>query len=252
MKKKIKPEELTATIRFTKWQAFFRNPEKTSELKRAMNEKQFDENIIRNILDDDMFSQAAYVDDEDLIWDRYMNIRVNLSLPKNVILAEVGQLLDRYKKKYKFNTDKRLILSDANEVFQVWALYEQAGKQSSRRTFKDTARITGRKLSTVKDQWRKAFKWIYNQPYDAKSKYLTEKKKAIVEKELCLKCPNDYECYKKSDGEIFCSAYYKFIGREKEQKTTQYKDEMSSERVEEQWRNDEEYIDNISYKNSDD
>lgn len=228
MKKKIKPTEVTDMLQRVKWAAFFRNSENIEALKRAMSEE-FDEDNLRNILGDIVADKAAYVDDETLIWDHFINVRVNLNLPKKIILAEVSDLLDRYKKKYKFNTDKRLILSDANEVFQVWDLYQQAGKQPSRVTFKDTARITGRPLSTVKDQWCKAYEMIYGEKYNPNAKYATEKKRADATR-LCAKCPyltaKGAKCQTSGNDWHPCAEYLKITGKEKNEKLIEYRDQI--------------------------
>jgi len=211
-KRKIKPAEVTGIQQRVKWEALFRNTEKMGDLKRAMAGK-FDEEKIKNILGDIIVDKAAYVDDAKLIWDKFINVRVNLTLPKEIILAEVGELLDRYKKKHKVTTSKRIILNDANEIFQVWGLYQQAGKQPSRVTFRDAARMTGRPLSTIKDQWRKAYEKIYGKKYEPAVKYTTEKKKADAD-QLCAKCPYDAKCYRGADWKP-CNDYLKIAGKEK-------------------------------------
>ena len=89
-KKKIEPAELTDILQRVKWESFFRNPEKMKALKKAMREP-FDEKKIKDILGDILVDRAAYVDDEALIWNKFIQLRVDLSLPKSVILAEVDK-----------------------------------------------------------------------------------------------------------------------------------------------------------------
>lgn len=227
MKKKIKPAEVTDVQQRVKWAAFFRNPSKQLDLKRAMTEE-FNEDEFKKILSGTMVPKAAYVDDEALIWDHFINVRVNLALPKKIILAEVGNLLDRYQKKYNFNTKKRINLSDTNEIYQVWDLYSQAEKTPAKLTFKNIASMTKRPLSTVKDQWRKAYEQIYGEKYHPDSKYVTEETQASAE-ELCASCPHNGKCYKGGDWSP-CSDYLKIAHKEKKELFVEYDDNILYEK----------------------
>jgi hypothetical protein len=225
--KKINPAEMTDAMQKIKYAALFRNPGKMTELQNAI--KEFDESKLREIFGNDFFiGKAAYIDDDSLIWEKFIQLRINLTLPKEVIMAEVGALVSQYQKKYKLGTNKRIVTKSINEVFQVWDLYERAGRQSTRVTFRDIARITGRPLSTIKDQWRTAHKKIMGAKYEPKSNYTDENKLKAADS-LCGKCPHikkgKVPCYKGT--EFYpCYDYLKIAGKQEIISSIEYDDKI--------------------------
>jgi len=158
---------------------------------------------------------------------KHLLVGIDLTRNKETILAEIAELvtLHQLRTGIKENKKERLKwLPIIDEIIEVWDLYQQAGKQPARVTFKDTARITGRPLSTVKDQWRKAYEMIYGIPYEPESKYATEEKRADAT-QLCAKCPHDAKCYKGADWKP-CSDYLKITGNEKNVTLTELHDNI--------------------------
>ncbi len=112
-------------------------------------------------------------------------VGVDLTRPKDSILAEISSLLDMQKK----HTGKReKWLPIVPELLQVWDLYEAAGKTPAIQSFRNISRKLGRPISTVKDQWYAAYEKIYRKPYKPESKAATEEKRADADA-LCAKCP---------------------------------------------------------------
>ena len=150
---------------------------------------------------------------------------IDLNKPKKVILAEVKEFVDRHKIADK-SRDKWLTMK--NEILEVWDLYKLAGKQSAKLTFSQISRKVNRPLSTVKDQWRKAYELIYRTPYNPDMKYSSEEKK-IEATDICKKCPHitskKMPCYK--GGEFYpCIEYLEVAGKERKQKTAEYQDNI--------------------------
>ncbi len=161
----------------------------------------------------------------------YLLIGIDLRRNKDVILEEVKNLpmlsnLDQIKTITSGIPKRRLKwLSSADELLEVWDLYLEAGKQPSMKTFKKIARRVKRPLSTVRDQWREAYVRIYGKPYDPESKYTTEEKRGNAD-QLCAQCPHGAACYKRNGEWIPCRDYLNIAGKEKNIKTTEYRDEF--------------------------
>jgi hypothetical protein len=119
--------------------------------------------------------------------------------------------------------EKRLKwLSIYKEVLEVWDLYEHAGQQPWKRSFQQISKKVGRPLSTVKDQWNKAYEKIYGKIYKPETKYTTEEKRGDADK-LCASCPYGAKCYRRGDW-YPCRDYLAIAGKEKNVKFTEYKD----------------------------
>jgi len=163
---------------------------------------------------------------------KHLLVGIDLTRNKETILAEIAELvtLHQLRTGIKENKKERLKwLPIVDEIIEVWDLYQQAGKQPARVTFKDTARITKRPLSTVKDQWRKAYEMIYGIPYEPELKYATEEKRADGEKLVCVQCPHlttkGAKCQR--DGEFYpCAEYLKIVGKEKKVTLTELHDNI--------------------------
>jgi len=110
---------------------------------------------------------------------------IDLSRSKEVILAEVGRLIDQHKKIEKTVLGKirqrRLKwLPKTPELLEVWDLWEEAGKTPAIQTFKYISKKVGRPLSTIKSQWYLCFlKKIHGKKYDGKERYATEEKRKV-------------------------------------------------------------------------
>jgi hypothetical protein len=166
---------------------------------------------------------------------KYLFVALDLSRTKEVILAEVDELITQHKKEVALNSEdipqkRNKWLPLVNELQEVWDLYEGAGQQPWQKTFRKISDKVGRPLSTVKDQWRQAYKQIYDVQYDKDSKYTTEEKRRNAD-QLCSKCPHRAKgsplprCYNKSDW-IPCQDYLKIAGKERSVKWTAYKDNI--------------------------
>lgn len=178
-------------------------------------------------------------------------ITVDLNRSRESIMAEVEKIItdelnnyhEQSNKIFLFDVNNKFVRTEQNdkkkrmkwlsiidELLEVWDLYDQAGQQPVKITFKQIAKKVNRPLSTVKDQWRTAYEKIYGIPYNPESKYVTEEKKANAD-QLCPKCPHGAKCYR-GNGWFPCNDYLKIAGKEKSIKFTEYRE-------------------NIFYKNSD-
>lgn len=184
----------------------------------------------------------------------YLLVGIDLRRSKDVIISEFENLpmvhnLNKIKALTTKIPEKRFKwLSIVNELTEVWDLYNNAGKQPARITFKDTARITGRPLSTIKDQWRMAYEKIYQTQYTPELKYASEEKRADAT-QLCAKCPHGAKCYRGEDW-FPCNDYLKIAGKEKNE-FSEYMDDVSNSKIEDNFCEDLERIDNIEYNPSD-
>ena len=73
--------------------------------------------------------------------------------------------LASYKKKQRLKW-----LSIYDELLEVWDLYTDAGQQPWKRTFQQISKKVGRPLSTVKNQWNKAYEKIYGEKVYTRNK----------------------------------------------------------------------------------
>jgi len=153
--------------------------------------------------------------------NKHLLMGIDLSRSKEVILAEVGRLIDQHKKIEKTVLGKirqrRLKwLPKTPELLEVWDLWEEAGKTPAIQTFKYISKKVGRPLSKIKSQWYLAFEKIHGKKYDGKERYATEEKRKAAD-EMCVQCGKITECYKKR-GEsmefIPCKAYLRAKGIE--------------------------------------
>jgi hypothetical protein len=164
----------------------------------------------------------------------YLLVGIDLKRSKDVIINEFENLpmvhnLSQIKALTTKMTEKRLKwLPDVDELCEVWDLYDRAGKQPAKMTFKQIAKKVNRPLSTIKDQWRTTYEKIYHIPYNPESKYVSEEKRADAT-QLCAKCPHitpkGVPCYK--GGEQYpCAEYLKIAGKERIVKQTEYNDNI--------------------------
>lgn len=172
-------------------------------------------------------------------------ITVNLNRSKESIMAEVEEIItdelnnyhEELNKVFLFDVNKKFVgteqndkkermkwLSIVDELLEVWDLYDQAGQQPVKITFKQIARKVNRPLSTVKDQWRTAYEKIYHIPYNPESKYVTEEKKINAD-QLCAKCPHGAKCYRGNDW-FPCNDWLKIAGKERNIKFVEYCDNI--------------------------
>lgn len=154
-------------------------------------------------------------------------VGIDLRRSKEVIMAEVEAFVENYQKLYrgKEPTERLKWLSIADELLEVWDLYDKAGQKPWQKTFRQISRKVGRPLSTVKDQWYKAYEKIHGKRYDPESKYTTEEKRGDAT-ELCSKCPHGAVCYKKSGDWIPCQDYLRIAGKETNFKLIEYRDDI--------------------------
>jgi len=178
----------------------------------------------------DLYFEELVKDSKNII-RKYMSERplerllvsIDLTRSTEVILSEI---------KEKIRSEKRLIkesrlrwLPKADELLEVWDLYEQAGQNPTTRTFKIISKKVGRPLSTVKSQWYMAYEKIFGNAYEPETKYTTEEKKTDATA-LCAKCPHGAKCYRKGDW-YPCADYLKIAGKEKQNPNNlEFKDEI--------------------------
>ncbi len=151
---------------------------------------------------------------------------VDLSRSKEAILAEVEMLVDHYREVYQeVNGAERLRwLPIAEELLEVWDLYEQAGKSPARVTFRTVSKKVNRPLSTVKSQWRLAYELIHGEPYDPDAKYANERTRAAAD-HLCARCPHGAKCYR-GGGWYPCSDYLAVAGKDREPRTVEFSENI--------------------------
>ncbi len=157
----------------------------------------------------------------------HLLLGVDLTRNKGVIFAEVERLVTEYQRKMGVNElpEKRLKwLASVDELVEVLDLYAKAGQQPSKTTFRQIARKVKRPLSTVRDQWHAAHRWIYGTPYDPETKYATEDKRRKAD-ELCAKCPHGAKCYRGADW-FPCADYLRLSGKERKRTAVPYIDEV--------------------------
>jgi len=158
----------------------------------------------------------------------HLLIGLDLTRSKDVILAEVRELITHYQNILGLDEIKKPRLKwlpIADELLEVWDLYDQAGQKPVARTFNTISKKVGRPLSTVKSQWYMAYEKIFGKAYDPEIKYTTEEKEIDATK-LCVSCPHEAKCYKKGDW-YPCADYLKIAGKEKQKpKYLEFKDEI--------------------------
>ena len=161
-------------------------------------------------------------------------VGVDLTRPKDSILAEISSLLDMQLNRTG-HREKWLPIVD--ELLQVWDLYEAAGKTPAIQSFRNISRKLGRPLSTVKDQWYAAYEKIYRKRYDPDSKFATEETKRLAEEKVCRTCPHlkgkSAPCQKNEF--VPCAEYIRIAGRERNPTTAEYRDAML---YDERWADD--------------
>lgn len=160
----------------------------------------------------------------------HLLLGVDLMRSKDVILAEVADLISEYQKKLGLDELKKSRLKwlgVVDELLEVWDLYEIAGQQPTSMTFSQISKKIKRPLSTVKSQWYTAYEKIFLEKYDPESKYATEEKRAEADS-LCSDCPyakdgKTPKCYHGKDWHP-CSEYLRIAGREKMAFLVEYND----------------------------
>jgi len=165
-------------------------------------------------------------------------ISIDLKRSKKVILAEVERLFHEARKDYQSGwihkgggpvKESRLKwLPIADELLEVWDLWDKAGQTPWQKSFRTISRKVGRPLSTVKTQWRLAYEKIYGKPYEPESKYENGAKFEEAT-ELCAKCPHiagkRLPCYKSGEW-LPCSEYIKLMGKQPSIRTVEFHDEL--------------------------
>lgn len=160
--------------------------------------------------------------------DETLIVSIDLTRPTETILAEINEILSKNKARLaKERPEKHRLkwLSVVDELLEVWDIYDRAGQQPWQKTFRQISRKVKRPLSTVKDQWKKAYKKINGKPYEPESKYTTEEKSGDAD-EFCSKCPHDAVCYKKSGEWIPCQDYLRIAGKGKNSQLIEYRDDI--------------------------
>ena len=133
-------------------------------------------------------------------------VSIDITRPMEVVLAELKKLISRNKKGLTISPRHRWVsfydndtleymkkkldikesnlprlkwLSIANELLEVWDLYEAEGKTPGTVSFSIVSKIVGRPISTVKSQWKMAYEKIYGVPYTPEIKFTNEGKKPM-------------------------------------------------------------------------
>jgi hypothetical protein len=134
---------------------------------------------------------------------------IDLTRSKDVILAEVKELIEEYQKKLGVHElpGKRLKwLSIVDEILEVWDAWTRYGQ---RRCFHLIAKEKNIPESTVKARWRMAYRLINRKDY-------SKEVGAASADELCAKCKDQGACYRTVRGamEFYpCAAYLKITGK---------------------------------------
>lgn len=183
----------------------------------------------------DMYCRDARGIFTELTNDRpavHLLMGIDLTRNKGAILKEVEKLVTEYQTKigvHEMPERRFKWLSNVGELLEVWDLYNQAGQQPWRKTFREISKKVGRPLSTVKDQWRLAFGLIYRKPYKPESKYTTDEKKLEATK-ICAACPHltkkGATCQKGNGEWQPCSEYLSVAGKERSVKFVEYLDDL--------------------------
>lgn len=178
----------------------------------TISPERFDEFYMEELLKDSKKIIRALISDRPR---QSLLVSIDLDRSTDAIVAEIKKIVESEKRGMQ---EKRLKwLPKIDELLEVWDLYDRAGRQPAKRTFRQIAKKVGRPLSTVKSQWYMAYEKIFGKPYayDPESKYSTEEKKALADA-LCAKCPHGAKCCGKDDF-YPCSDYLKISGIDKEE-----------------------------------
>jgi hypothetical protein len=152
---------------------------------------------------------------------------VDMTRSKDVIMAEVERLVDKHQKFYEGQKPVKTRLKWlplADELIQIWDLYQAEGKTPGTVTFKIISKKLKLPVSTIKSRWYTVYEKIYGIPYDPEIKISTEEKKAKAD-ELCIQCPYGAKCYRSGDW-FPCAEYMKIAGKEKINNDLEFKDEI--------------------------
>ncbi len=132
---------------------------------------------------------------------------VDLTRSKDVIMAEVEDIIDPYQKFYrgKEATKRLKWLSVIDELLTIWDLWESYGQRQCSRLIAKRLELPEQ---TVKGRWRTAYKLIYGKEY-------TKEHASIEADKLCVKCKDQERCYPVVNGIMKhepCAAYLKLAG----------------------------------------
>ena len=189
-----------------------------SEIIKDMD--QFGDLYLEELVKDSKNIIKSYMSERPL---EHLLVSIDLSRSTEVILSEIKAKIRNSK--YEIKETRLKWLPKVDELLEVWDLYDLAGQQPAKKTFKQIAKRVGRPLSTVKDQWHLAHIKIMGKKYDPESKYATEEKKAMAD-ELCARCPHDAKCYRKGD-QSPCADWLKIAGKERQYPNNlEFKDEI--------------------------
>lgn len=158
-------------------------------------------------------------------------VSVDLSRSKEAIMAEIDSIIAK-KKASREDNSRLKWLPLTEQLLQVWDLYSAAGRQPVKTTFRQIAKIVGRPLSTVRDQWLIVYEKIFDEQYKPEEKYSTEEKRASAD-ELCAKCPHATagktpKCYRSGDF-IPCAEYLRLAGKDRIIKSVEFGENIDYE-----------------------
>lgn len=139
----------------------------------------------------------------------HLLLGVDLTRSKEVIMAEVGKLVDEYQTKlgkHEVAGNRFKWLSIFDELLKVWDAWAEYGQ---RRCFHLVAKKLDMPESTVKARWRLAYRLINRVEY-------SKEVAASSADGLCAKCQDQAKCYRTVNGQMDfypCPAYLKLTGK---------------------------------------
>lgn len=178
---------------------------------------------------DEFYLEGLLADSKEIIKDlmrerprQHIIVSIDLTRSTDVITEEIRAIVTSETRQRPSSRLKWLPKTD--ELLEVWDLYDQAGQQPGKLTFRQISKTVGRPLSTVKGQWRAAYEKIYDEPYNPETKYATEEKRGDAT-QLCAKCPHGAKCYRGNDW-FPCQDYLKIAGMDKNPPMTEYRENI--------------------------
>ncbi len=118
-----------------------------------------------------------------------LKLLINLTQNKKDILEKVSRCIDVWRKERKIDLAKS---RDQIEKFPIYAEVWDLRKGFPKKTFKEIARYLKRPTRTVESQFKRAYEYLYNKPYES-----TEHRavmRSLIRKTTCKDCPEKSQC----------------------------------------------------------
>jgi hypothetical protein len=140
---------------------------------------------------------------------KHLLVGIDLTRSKEVIMAEVAELLTLHKLRTGVSEMPKARLKYLPMVPELLAVWDAWAEYGQRRCFHLIARKLKIPESTVKLRWRRAYQEIHGQDY-------TKETAAKSADKLCASCKDQGKCYKIINGtmeRLPCAAYLKLTGK---------------------------------------